>query len=87
MNQKECLLREIFRVLKDGGIAFVGGGYGRGVPQKLIAEIADESRKLNERLGRRRVSIEELEELVRKSGLTNNCKIQDKGGVWLVIRK
>lgn len=87
LNEKENLLREIFRVLKDGGMAFVGGGYGKGVPQKIVDEITDESRELNERLGRRWVSIEELEELVRKSGLTNNCKIEGEGGVWLVIRK
>lgn len=87
LNKKENLLQEIFRVLKEGGMAFVGGGYGKGVPQEIIDEIAGESRDLNERLGRRWVTIEELEELVRKSGLTDNCKIEDEGGVWLVIRK
>ncbi len=87
LNKKENLLREIFRVLKEGGMAFIGGGYGKGVPQEIINEIADESHDINERLGRRWFSIEELEELVRKSGLTDNCKIEDEGGVWLVIRK
>jgi len=87
LNQKGNLLGEIFRVLKDGGIAFVGGGYGKGVPQKIIEEIAAETRELNKRLGRRRISIEELEEQVRASGLTDNCKIEDEGGLWLVIRK
>lgn len=87
LNKKEGLLREIFRVLKDGGMAFVGGGYGRGVPQKLIAEITDESRELNERLGRRRVSIEELEDIIRESELTDNCNIEEEGGLWLNIKK
>lgn len=87
LNEKENLLREVFRVLKDEGMAYVGGGYGKGIPDELIDEIADESRELNDRLGRRRVSIEELEELIRKSGLTDNCKIEEEGGVWLVIRK
>lgn len=87
LNEKENFLREVFRVLKDGGIAFVGGGFGKGVPKELIDEIADESRELNNRLGRRRVSIKELEELVRKSKLTDKCKIEKEGGLWVNIKK
>ena len=85
--QKKDMLRGIFEALKDGGMAFVGGGYGKGIPQEIIDEIADESRELNERLGRRRVSIEELAGLIKKSGLIDNCRIEAEGGVWLVIRK
>ncbi len=84
---KEDLLRQVFRVLKHGGMAFVGGGFGKGVPKELIDEIADESRRLNNRLGRRWVSIEELEEIVRKSNLADKCKIVEEGGVWLRITK
>lgn len=84
---KKDLLRNIFRALKDGGMAFFGGGYGKGIPQEIIDEIADESRILNERLGRRRYSIEELQEHIKKAGLKDNCQIEAEGGVWLVIRK
>ena len=87
LNEKENLLGEVFRVLKDGGIAFVGGGFGKGVPKELIDEIADESRELNNRLGRRRVSIKELEEIVKKSKLADKCKIEEEGGLWITIRK
>jgi len=87
LDKKENLLREIFRVLKDGGLAFVGGGYGKGIPQEIIDEVAGESQALNERLGRRWYSIEELAELAEKSGLRDNCKIEDEGGMWLIIRR
>lgn len=87
LNEKKNLLQEVFRVLKDGGVGFIGGGFGKGTPKELIAEIADESRALNDRLGRRRVSIKELEEMVRKSELTDKCKIEENGGVWLIIKK
>lgn len=87
LNQKKRILQEIFRVLKEGGVAFIGGGFGKGTPQKLIDEIADESRVLNDRLGRRRVSIKELDEMIRESGLTDKCRIEEAGGVWLNIRK
>lgn len=87
LDKKENLLQEIFRVLKKGGLAFVGGGYGKDVPKKLIDEIADESRQLNKRLGRKRISIKELEEVIKNSELTDKCKIEKEGGLWLTIKK
>lgn len=87
LGKKENLLQETFRVLREGGMALVGGGHGKGVPQELIDEVAGELRQLNKRLGGRWVRVEELEELVKKSGLTGNCRIEEEGGVWLIIRK
>lgn len=87
LDQKGIILLEVFRVLKEGGIAFVGGGFGKGTPIEFINEIADESRVLNDRLGRRRFSTTELGEMIRESGLTDKCKIEEAGGVWLNIRK
>ncbi len=87
LDQKGNLLREIFRVLKEGGRGFVGGGYGKDIPPELIDEIADESREFNNRLGRRRISIKELKEIIKKSGLTDTCEIEEEGGVWLNIKK
>lgn len=87
LDQKGNILREIFRVLKEGGRGFVGGGYGKDIPPELIDEIADESRELNNRLGRKRISITELEEVIKKSQLTDKCKIEIEGGLWLVVKK
>ncbi len=87
LGEKENLLREIFRVLKKGGLAFVGGGHGKGVPQEIINQIADELRRLHKKLGGRWLSIGELQEIVSSSQLINNCKIIEEGGVWLNIRK
>jgi len=87
LRKRETLLREIFRVLKDGGMAFVGGGYGKDTPKQLIDEIADESHRLNNRLGRERVTMEELEELVSKSNLPDTWEIEQEGGLWVKIRK
>ena len=68
-------------------MAFIGGGFGKGTPRELIDEIADESRELNDKLGRRRVSRAELEEMVMKSGLNENCRIEESGGLWLIVKK
>ncbi len=87
LKDKAGLLGEIVRVLRAGGMAFVGGGYGKGTPKELIDEIADQSRELNKRLGRKRISREELEETVRKSELADLCDIEEEGGLWITIKK
>jgi ubiquinone/menaquinone biosynthesis C-methylase UbiE len=85
--ERPKILAEIFRVLNPGGLAFVGGGYGKGIPQSLIDEISAESRILNDRLGRHRVRIDELQQLLLSQGLDNRSHIVEEGGVWLEIRK
>jgi len=87
LREKENLLREIFRVLKKDGFALVGGGHGKGVPQRIIDQIAGELRKLHKKLGGRWISIKELQEIVNSSQLADNCQITEEGGVWLNIRK
>jgi len=80
-------LREIFRVLKKGGIAFVGGGYGKKTPQAAIDGIAEESRILNDRLGRVRVSVADLNRMIDSSGLKPHIRIVEEGGLWLLFDK
>ena len=87
LREKEDLLREIFRVLKKGGFAFIGGGHGKEVPQRIIDQIAGELRKLHKKLGGRWLSIKELQEIVSSSQLADYCKITKEGGTWLNIRK
>jgi len=48
----EANLLEIHRVLKPNGIGFVGGGFGKYTPEKVIQNIANKSRDLNLRLGK-----------------------------------
>ncbi|MEW6667622.1 MAG: class I SAM-dependent methyltransferase [Thermodesulfobacteriota bacterium] len=81
------MIREIYRVLKKDGLAFVGGGYGKNTPQALIGEIAEKSRILNDRLGRKKVTVGDLKNVLNKSTLSGHARIETEGGLWLVIRK
>ena len=85
--ERPAILKEIFRVLRPRGLAFVGGGYGKDVPQAVIDEIAGESRVLNDRLGRKRVTIEQLKNLLAMVGLDKKARIVEEGGVWILLRK
>ena len=83
----ERLLLESFRMLAKNGLAFIGGGYGRSTPQHVIDAIHDESHVLNQSLGKRWITRDTLEKLLRETGLTDDCRIKEEGGLWLIIRK
>jgi len=81
------ILSEIYRVLSIGGVGMVGGGFGRSIPQSKIDAISDESRFLNDKIGRRRVSKEQLEQLASLQGLEKSSVVSEEGGLWLVLNK
>ncbi|MFC1834488.1 class I SAM-dependent methyltransferase [Thermodesulfobacteriota bacterium] len=87
LDPEGVLLREIDRVIKPGGLAFVGGGYGTDTPQDFIDLIADESRSLNQALGKQFVSKEQFRAALDSAGLTDRSYIVEEGGLWAVIRK
>jgi hypothetical protein len=80
-------IKETFRILKPGGKALLGGGYGPRTPPEEIGKIADESRRLNYRLGKKWISRGELEEMVREAGMETCSKILEEGGLWLLLKK
>jgi ubiquinone/menaquinone biosynthesis C-methylase UbiE len=87
LDEEGKILREIYRVLKEDSLAFIGGGYGKNTPQALIDEIADESRDLNDRLGRKRLTERGVTTLVNKADLASHIRIEKEGGLWLAIQK
>jgi SAM-dependent methyltransferase len=87
LREKERLLDEIFRIMKKGGFAFVGGGHGKGVPKGITSSIAGELRRLHGKLGGKWLGIEELKEILDKTHIKDKCRITEEGGVWLNIRK
>lgn len=80
-------LPAVYRILKTGGIAFVGGGFGKYTPPEIIAKIAERSTQLNDAIGRVRVTVESVREQVRSSHLEGKCEITTEGGLWVVMKK
>ena len=79
------IIKESSRILKPGGYALLGGGYGPGTPSDIISPIAEESKDLNYRLGKKRLSRKNLEKMASEAGLETRSTIIEKGGLWLLI--
>jgi SAM-dependent methyltransferase len=81
------MIKEAFGILKPGGRAILGGGYGPQTPREEIGKIAEESKRLNYRLGKKWISREELEEMVREAEMETYSEIIEEGGLWLLLKK
>jgi len=91
--------REIYRVLKPGGVAFIGGGMGRFLPHEDMVRIGDELKRL--RYGPRywgitAPSISRMRSILKKAGVpAAKYKIIDESDpdsgctceMWVEIRK
>ncbi len=77
----------IHRVLRPGGIAIIGGGFGKFTPDTIIHKIADRSRTLNKRLGKQEVDREKLEENLAKIAPGAKTKVSSEVGLWVLMEK
>lgn len=82
-----AMILEIDRVLQRGGAALIGGGYGPLTPPEEIERIAEESKDLNARLGKKWISKDQLERMIREARLEARSRIVEEGGLWLLLRK
>lgn len=77
----------IDRTLRPGGIAFVGGGFGKYTPDEVIRQIGKRSEQLNLAMGRVRIAVEDAQRQVESGYLKGTFEITTEGGLWVVIRK
>lgn len=86
-EDKVLVFKEVYRVLKRGGIALVGGGFGRYVTEeelkrmKLLRDLSlGENAKAYS-------SPDKLREVVYRAGIPNFRIIYDPVGLWAEIKK
>ena len=86
-EDKVRVFKEIYRVLKKGGIGFVGGGFGRYVTDEDLNRMKSlRDRSLGEK-AKAYSSPETLKEVVLKAGIPNFRILDDPAGCWAEIRK
>ncbi len=79
--------RAVLRVLKPGGTAFVGGGFGKYTPPEVIHPLADRSRELNYLIGKKETTVDEIRKDLEAAGITENAEVVTEGGLWVVLKK
>jgi len=77
----------IYGKLRTGGIAFVGGGFGKYTPPEIISRIGRRSGELNAELGKVRITSESVWDQLRASHLESKAGIITEGGFWVLIKK
>ena len=80
-------LQAVYRVLRPGGVGFVGGGFGKYTPPTVIEAIGDRSRELNFKIGKVVITPDTVRQDVKGQEVEKHMEIITEGGLWVVIRK
>jgi len=82
-------LREAYRVLKPGGVAYIGGGFSRGLNPAIRTPLAEEAAKMHQsRQGGWRALDEDLVARARQAGIENvRLEAEPIAGWWIEMRK
>jgi hypothetical protein len=78
---------KIHQVLRPGGMALLGGGFGKFTPSAIIRDIGKRSRELNLLIGKIEVSEDQLRQTLESSHVKGSFEILSEGGLWVVIRR
>lgn len=83
-------LAEVYRLLKVGGIALVGGGLGRYIPETMRKRLSGARKNTLARNGGKRLSLEEMNRLSIEAGIPSFRVISDAPGDkgrWIEMQK
>jgi ubiquinone/menaquinone biosynthesis C-methylase UbiE len=89
-NDKIKAFKEIYRVLKLDGMAYIGGGFGnRELREKIFAEMRRRNPNWDNEVKSRMKNHnkELLEDILDKAGIPNYKIIDDDSGLWILIKK
>jgi hypothetical protein len=75
------------RVMKPGGIAMIGGGFGKFTPPEIIRPIAERSKELNLKIGKIEVTAGQVKEDIETRGILVEYRIVHEGGLWVILNK
>ena len=77
----------LYRILRRGGIALLGGGFGKFTPASMIEKIKRRSRELNLAIGRTEIDEDQFRQDLRTRNLKGEFEFLSEGGLWVLMRK
>lgn len=77
----------VYRILKRGGIALLGGGFGKFTPESVIEKIKRRSRDLNVSIGKIEIDEDQFIQDLRKGDLKGRFEFLTEGGLWVIMKK
>jgi hypothetical protein len=77
----------IYRILREKGVAMVGGGFGKYTPKEVIDTIGERSRDLNLRIGKTEIMVDGLYEDINAGKIPGHVEIVFEGGLWVIMKK
>ena len=77
----------LYRILKKGGIALLGGGFGKLTPATVIEKIKRRSRDLNLMIGKTEIDEDQFIQDLRTRNLEGKFEFLSEGGIWVRMRK
>lgn len=87
-NDLESGFKEIYRVLKHGGGAYIGGGFGNGrIKEKIKNQLgySDVDTKKNNYKKPPKIDKDSLELAVNNAGINEYVLINDDTGLWVIL--
>ena len=79
---KTCF-SEIHRILKEKGIAFIGGGYGLGIPDNLLKPLIEHAKKSGNKKSIPRLDLDQLKETAQTFFPDVEILQAPKRGFWI----
>jgi hypothetical protein len=76
-----------YRILRRGGIALFGGGFGKFTPESVIEKIRRRSRDLNLAIGKTEIGEDQLIQDLRTRNLKGEFEFLSEGGLWIIMKK
>lgn len=86
-KDKVLVFQEIYRVLKKGGIGFVGGGFGRYASKKELERMTALRERSLKDSAKAYSSPKEMEEVIHKAGISDFHILYDRSGLWAELKK
>ena len=84
-KNKETCFKEIYRVLKPDGWAYIGGGFGSRCLKNKINQSANNDKADNINIPR--INIKEIKSILNQASIENYQIITDNSGLWILFKK